>query len=98
MKPLEKEIEAAAVKYATNLGCKALKLIDRGRKGFPDRSFFLPGGKLFLVEFKRPNEKPTQVQLEYHAALIDLGFEIWLCDNLDQFKKIFHRYFIVRSA
>ena len=92
MKKLEKEIEAAAVRYAECHGCKALKLIDRGRKGFPDRSFFLPGGKLFLVEFKRPKEKPTQVQLEYHAALIDLGFDVWLCEGLEQFKKIFHRY------
>lgn len=92
MKKLEKEIEAACVKYAECWKCKALKLIDRGRKGFPDRSIFCPNGKLFLVEFKRPNEKPTQVQLEYHAALIDLGFDIWLCDNLEQFKKIFHRY------
>lgn len=92
MKKLEKEIEAAAVKYAESLGCKALKLIDRGRKGFPDRSIFVPGGKLFLVEFKRPKEKPTQVQLEYHATLKKLGFSVYLVDSIVDFKHVLHCY------
>ena len=92
MKKLEKEIEAGAVKYATSQGCKALKLIDRGRKGFPDRSVFCPNGKLFLVEFKRPYEKPTQVQIECHAALEALGFDVYTIDNLPAFKSILKDY------
>ena len=92
MKPLEKDLENQCVKYAARFGCKAIKLVDIGRKGFPDRSILCPSGKAFFVEFKRIGGKVSKSQIEYHAAIVDLGFDVWIVDNFTRFKKILEGY------
>lgn len=89
---LEKEIEKQCVEYAVSFGIIGLKLVDVARKGFPDRSFLVPGGEIFLVEFKLPGEKPSAVQTIYHLTLENLGFKVFVVDCLEDFRSILGVY------
>lgn len=62
-------------------GVLHLKLNVRGKTGFPDRLFFIPGGRPLLIEFKRPGEEPEWKQLYIHAQLIARGYDVQSHDN-----------------
>lgn len=64
---LETDLEEECVRYAEALGALALKLEIKGQRGFPDRSFFMPNGRMFFVEFKREKRNDTSVQ-QHHWA------------------------------
>jgi hypothetical protein len=49
----EIDLEKAVCDYIKSRGFTALKLIDEGRRGFPDRTVFGLGSPLF-IEFKSP--------------------------------------------
>jgi len=84
----EEDIEDAFVKYAKNNKCKALKLIFLSKKGFPDRSVLCPGGRIFFIEFKRKNKKPTKLQEKVRDTIIKpLGFKYFVCDKIGQAEK-----------
>ena len=57
-----KHVETPVVKWAKKRKIEALKLNVLGQRGFPDRIFFLAGGKPFLIEFKRRNGKLSKLQ------------------------------------
>lgn len=80
---LENPIEAKAVKEIwQELGIKGSKLTILGETGFPDRIFWLPEGKPFLIEFKRPGEKLRAKQQEIHDELLRLGYQVEVHDNV----------------
>lgn len=82
LKKLEVSIEESAVASAEILlGVVSIKLTLRGNVGWPDRIFFIPGGRPFLIEFKRPNEHPTARQAMIHRALRKLGYDIEVHDD-----------------
>jgi len=76
----ESTIEKYGVKIAKQKGFMVVKYIDRFRNGAPDRLHLGPMKDVFFVEYKAPGEKPTPVQLKYHAALRALGFEVYVID------------------
>lgn len=79
---LEKKIEHSAKNLAfDNLGVISSKLVTPGETGFPDQIFWLPGGKPFLIEFKRPGEEPTPKQLYIHRQLQILGYQVETHDD-----------------
>ena len=62
-------------------GVPNLKLNLRGNAGWPDRVFWVPGGRPLLVEFKRPGEEPRARQQLVHMMLRDLGYEVQVHDD-----------------
>ena len=84
----EVDIENPFVSYCKTKGCKALKLRLIGLRGFPDRSIFCPGERIFFIEFKRKGKKQTANQKLWQRILEGLGFEYYVCDDLDKAKDI----------
>lgn len=83
----EKTLEDRAVELVEKLGGLALKFESRGRRGVPDRFFFLPGGALLVVEFKKSKSAPYQPLQKYYLWLLKgLGFNAFRCDDFDDFK------------
>lgn len=78
---LEKYEETDAVKLAKRAGGLCLKLILKGERGFPDRTFLFPGGLVMFVEMKRltAGSKPSAQQKRWLARLRKLGFTAEVC-------------------
>lgn len=75
--------EAACDKIEKELLITSLKLNVQGRTGWPDRIFFIPGGRPLLVEFKKPGEDPRPLQAHVIQGLNDLGYDVAVADNID---------------
>lgn len=80
----EDDIEQHFVKFAKTRDCVAYKLIFLNRKGFPDRSVLCPGGRIFFIEFKKKGKLQSPIQIKVMKALIKLGFEYHICDEIGQ--------------
>ena len=59
---LEKDIEAKVVKWAKKNGWLSIKYTPMGVRGWPDRIFISPEGRHVWIEFKKPPNKPTELQ------------------------------------
>jgi hypothetical protein len=84
----EKNIERKYVNYAKQLDCLALKFSPEGAAGYPDRVTFVQGGYAFFIEFKAKGKKPTALQEKRHAELRAMGFDVYVCDNLESAKEL----------
>ena len=82
--PLERTIEAAAVRYAQKQGVLCTKMNLMGRRGWPDRCFWLPGGRPLFIEFKRLGAKPTPLQEHVHEQLRAAGYRVEVVDDAAQ--------------
>lgn len=81
---LEKKIERDVCdEVKEQLGVLGVKFTTPGRKGYPDRIFFIPGGKPLLIEFKRDGEDPEPYQAYIHEILRGLSYEVQVHDNFD---------------
>jgi hypothetical protein len=49
--------------------------------GWPDRLFFIPGGRPFLLEFKERGYEPTAKQSYIHDMLEELGYDVAWTDD-----------------
>ena len=80
---LEKDIEAEVVEWAGDLGGFAAKLVDDAGRGFPDRTIFLPGGRIIFPELKLPRQnKKYHMQKVWQERLTRLGFAAGFCESL----------------
>ena len=79
--PLERTIEAAVVRAATRLGVLHTKLNLVGRRGWPDRCFWLPDGRPLFIEFKRSGLVPTPLQAHTHEQLRAIGYRVEVVDD-----------------
>lgn len=83
--PLEITVEDHLVNTCEVLGGVALKVLVKGRRGFPDRLCVLPGGVVFFVELKRPKGgRVAPLQSTWHTLLRALGVPVYLCKNKDE--------------
>lgn len=73
---LEKVDERKTVEWAVSQGILVTKLTIAGQTGWPDRCFWLPGGRPLLIEFKRVDEAPRQKQAYIHKQLRELGYDV----------------------
>jgi tRNA U54 and U55 pseudouridine synthase Pus10 len=81
--PRECSVEDALVKSVEAIGGVALKLEIAGVRGFPDRTLFLPGGRVIVVEVKRPRGgRLSQHQMRWLHRLQALGVEVAVVRNL----------------
>lgn len=82
---LESEIEAAAVRRAKAAGWLALKNGGQGNaRGWPDRLFMRLGPLYAWVEFKRPGQKPTELQARRIRELEQIGANVRVCFSADE--------------
>ncbi len=82
--PLERTIEAAVVRAAAQLGILSTKMNLIGRRGWPDRCFWLPGGRPLFIEFKRQGQVPTSLQAHTHEQLRAAGYRVEVVDDAAQ--------------
>ena len=82
MKLLEvPNVQNPTVSWARRHGCKATKLQGPGNRSEPDYIFRIPGGKPFLIEFKRHGKEPTPLQSETIAGWIADGYDVEVHDT-----------------
>lgn len=79
--PLESSIERKYVSWCAEQGLLQTKL---QKNGWPDRQIFLGIGYSFFIEFKRPGEKPSALQLWVHQLLKEKGYNVYVCDNVEE--------------
>ena len=86
MKLLEKQIEAAVVKYARDKGILAYKFTSPARAAVPDRMMITPDGRVFFCELKRQGQKPTPAQEREHNILRQHQMTVFVIDNVSEGK------------
>lgn len=79
---LEKQIEKAVCDYAKEKGILVYKFSSPGHAAVPDRMFILPGGRMFMIEFKAPGKVPTAPQIREIHRLEKHGIHIYVADNI----------------
>jgi hypothetical protein len=84
MKRNESSIERAVCKWADQRGILHSKLNPLGRRGWPDRAFWITGGKPLLVEFKKRGERPNKLQAYILKRLRSEGYDVNWLDNKKQ--------------
>lgn len=67
--------------YAVGEG-RARRYVKFGEKGSPDVIGYLPDGKFFGIEVKRPSGKPTQEQADFIAQAVATGALCGVCRSV----------------
>lgn len=75
--------ETACRKALDELSVRSLKLNGSGNTGWPDRVFFIPGGKPLFIEFKQPGESAEPRQALIHKFLKYHGYQITVEDSVE---------------
>lgn len=76
-------VERTTCKRAKEQGWTVRKVSFLGTRGAPDRLFGRPGRGVF-IEFKRAGGDATKQQARRHAELRSWGFEVHVCDTIEQ--------------
>ena len=84
----ESKLEAWCVKWARAHGIQVSKNTEC--IGMPDRTFYLPGGRPLVPEFKRADGEgePSPAQVWHMAKLREHGYDAPLIDDKDTFMKL----------
>ena len=85
----ESKIEQALVQRIKRLGGEIRKTQWLCRRGAPDRTVMLPGGRLVFVELKATGKKPEAHQAIKHEKLRRVGQEVLVIDSLESIEKHF---------
>lgn len=85
---LEKKIEDKVCRYAKTKDIDNRKFTSPNRRSVPDRIFFPGQGRIFFIEFKALGKQPTESQAREIRRLEDLGFVVYVVDNVEQGKEI----------
>lgn len=86
MRPLESSIERKVAAWWDSRfpsPASRLKLEARGRAGWPDQMYMIPGGKPFFIEFKRKGELPRPLQSYIHSQMRENGYDVEVHDDAD---------------
>lgn len=88
MNKIEKELEAYLVAEWHKVGGRALKLIEVGRRGFPDRTLMLESGKIAFVELKTPTGKVSTSQARRIDELREMGLNVYLVTSREEVDRV----------
>ena len=93
MRVLEKSIEQAVLAWFRRLWplVPITKMNGMGMRSWPDRCFWIPGGKPFLIEFKRLGAKQTPLQVITMERLIKQGYDVEVHDTIEGAKAALKR-------
>ena len=81
-------IQTKCAKEARRIGYKAIKMSTALEVGLPDYQFIGYNGHIFFVEFKRPGESISPVQRRKVRKFTEMGHEVYIIDNVDDFYRI----------
>lgn len=83
IKVKESSIEKAYLRRMSKSGLKykIKKMSGEGNRAWPDRAIFIHPGLTLFIEFKRPGEKPTELQQDLQDELSSMGFQVATFDN-----------------
>lgn len=79
----ESTLEKRLAQRVKGLGGMAMKWVSPSMAGVPDRIVFLPGGRVILVEMKRPGGSTTALQERIHDMLRQLGQDVRVIDSVE---------------
>ncbi len=79
---LERDIQEAVTKAATELELLPIRINVVGRKGWPDYGYVY-SGRILFIEFKRPGERPEPLQDYVHKTLRKVGATVFVIDHED---------------
>ncbi len=82
---LEKQIEAKVCDYAKERGMAVYKFTSPNRAAVPDR-MFIYNGRVFFIEFKRGDQKPTEAQAREHERLRQQKINVFVIDDVEKGK------------
>jgi hypothetical protein len=86
----EAEIEQYLVRRIEELGGITAKMTVDGRRGWPDRLVCLHGGRISLVELKRPKGgQLSATQEKLFGLLRSLGTPVWVLRTYEDIDKVF---------
>ncbi len=92
-KLLEKDVEAAVVRYAKSKGFWCKKFLSPNARAAPDRIFKLRGLNFFFIEFKRPgkaekfpSDEHERAQLREHERIREAGGNVYVVDDIERGK------------
>jgi hypothetical protein len=84
----ESEVQEKCVAHARSHDAWARKFSSPQNRSVPDY-IFVWNGLQWFVEFKRFGKKPTKQQYEEHAGIRASGGAVWVCDDVEDFKRRF---------
>jgi hypothetical protein len=89
----EASVERHLVKETQARGGRAVKLVDKGRRGCPDRRLFLRGtSREIWIETKAIDGKLESWQERYHEELRSYGYVVLVLWTISQIDKFFADY------
>jgi len=88
----EATVEDYLVAGTARRGGWAAKMVDKGRRGAPDRELRFPKAHTIYVETKAKNGRLYRWQKEYHDALRALGYVVLVLWTVQQVDDFFWRY------
>lgn len=80
---MEAQIENDVCQWARSRRILPLKLAIEGRRGFPDRTFLLPNGKVVFIEFKTTRGRVAAHQYMWLEMLQVAGHVAVVCDSVE---------------
>lgn len=81
----EHDVETRFCRLVRRHGGHAYKWVSPGVTGVPDRILFLPDGRIYLVELKRPGGRLHDTQPAVHRQLERYGQHVYVVDDADRF-------------
>ena len=60
------------------------------RRGFPDRTFWLPDRQVEIIEFKREGEEPTALQARHIEWLRQMGHVVHVVAGIEEARELFY--------
>lgn len=79
----ESKVEKHLKTVVEKCGGECLKFVSPGRAGVNDRLIFLPGGRFYLFECKRPGKDLEPHQKRFRARMNELDFKVHKCDSIE---------------
>lgn len=85
----EDDLEQEVIEWAKTEGGYALKLKIESARGWPDRTIWLPEGRVIVPELKKPGKNDRSVnQRKWVRRLRELGHAAAFCETLDEVKDL----------
>lgn len=85
----ESYVVKASKKAAKKADFLHRKVVYQNRVGAPDDWFFGHGGRLIIVEHKRPGKEPEIHQQREIDRLRERGFDVRVVDTVEQAERLF---------